>query len=446
MDKNKKVIICISLASVLAFIDACFYPKAFIDWNIPFYAVCIALLIISAFLFFFAFFTAREKKNPLIRALISTVIYAALLMGITPVVNNGIFGSVAPWGSVFVNTVLNFLFHIIMLVLINKATGKKLFKAAAALALVVIIGLPVSIMGTIPNFKATNFIIYDTEKNYRERIEKIEIYENTIETAVPQTEVYKIISEHLNSPLPEGKTEKKVLVLGWDGARADIFAESYPMEAVQRVLGAGGKALISYCGGKPYPEKITQATSTAPGWCTMLTGVWADKHMIEGNGIEKNNDYLSLLVSATEEELIDSSAFYFSWDGHLETYKGEIEYVKQNNLDVSFVYNEDGDDGTYNAALADISSPDCSDFIFTIIEYCDMWGHEYGFWNSNPKYQDAMKNSSDIGVALINEVEKRSTYENEDWLILITSDHGGYVRGHGGETIMERMMFIITNK
>ena len=446
MDKNKKLIICTVLASILALIDACFYPKAFTDWNIPFYALCIALLIIAAFLFSFALFTAREKKNPVIPSLILTVVYAALLMGITPVVNNGIFGSVAPWGSVFVNTILNFLFHTVMLILINKAAGKKLFKATGLCALVIVIGLPVSIMGTLPNFNATSFVLFDTEKNYRERIEEIEIYENTIETAVPQTDVYKIINEHLNSPLPEGKTEKKVLVLGWDGARADIFAEDYPMEVTQRLLDAGGKAVIAYCGGTPYPEKTTQATSTAPGWCTMLTGVWADKHLIDGNGIEKNNDYLSLLVTAVESELIDKSAFYFSWDGHLETYNNEIKYAKENNLDVSFVYNEDGDDGTYNSALADINSPDCSDFIFTIIEYCDKWGHEFGFWNSTPEYQDAMKNSSDIGVALTDAVKKRPTYESEDWLIVITSDHGGYVRGHGGETIMERMMFIVTNK
>ena len=47
---------------------------------------------------------------------------------------------------------------------------------------------------------------------------------------------------------------------------------------------------------------------------------------------------------------------------------------------------------------------------------------------------------------LIEAVKARPTYETEDWLILITSDHGGYVRGHGGSTLMERMMFIVTNK
>ena len=47
---------------------------------------------------------------------------------------------------------------------------------------------------------------------------------------------------------------------------------------------------------------------------------------------------------------------------------------------------------------------------------------------------------------IIEAVEARKTYDTEDWLILITTDHGGSGTGHGGPSFEERMTFIISNK
>lgn len=72
----------------------------------------------------------------------------------------------------------------------------------------------------------------DTEALYRETVLSIG-YENTVETAIPQTEIYDMITEHFASPLPEGKTEKKAIVIGYDGCCADAlkFAEN-PVSAL----------------------------------------------------------------------------------------------------------------------------------------------------------------------------------------------------------------------
>lgn len=47
---------------------------------------------------------------------------------------------------------------------------------------------------------------------------------------------------------------------------------------------------------------------------------------------------------------------------------------------------------------------------------------------------------------VIEAIKARKNYENEDWLIILTSDHGGFVTSHGGFTIQERMTFIVINK
>ncbi len=452
MKQTEKVRLYALIASVLAFVNACAYPVIFIKWIVPLYAVCVVIYAAAAFLLFLALFTAKHSEKPIRPAVIGAVIYVALLMGVTPLVNNGIFGAVAPWGSVLVNTALNFCFWLVMLRQIRKHTGEAFSGKALLCALLVIVGLPVSLLTTAPNMKATGFIVLDTVKNYEKRMETIEIYSNTLETAVPQTQVYDMVMDHLKAPLPAGKTEKKVLVLGWDGCRADAMCLTDHRQAVNALLADGGKAYIAYCGGANYPAPITQETATMEGWTTMFTGLWGtDGHGVTGFDDVRTAKVNGFLTTAIEDGLIDSSAFCFSWSGHFDTYKDEIAYDEANRVNAAWLFSEgeeggEGDDGTFQKAMAELQKPDCPDLLFTIFEYCDYYGHTYGFWNDTPQYEEAFRKSNETGKALIDAVKARPSYETEDWLILISSDHGGYVRGHGGDTLMERMMFIVTTK
>ncbi len=308
----------------------------------------------------------------------------------------------------------------------------------------VIVSFFMMIIGT---FSGTNFD--DKPKAYEENVASVEAYTNTLDSAVPQTELYSRIKAHFEAPLAEGKTEKKVIVIGYDGCRADALTmlDKNGEGGISYLLANGATAEIAYCGGVNYPAINTQATSTAPGWCSILTGQWADVHGITDNDIEKSNDTLTLLTTLVEDETIDSSAFYVSWDGHFnkegKTYWQEKHYVEEKGLAVNFL-DADDDLGTVSNTVSDLQNADCSDFIFSIIEHTDHAGHDTGFSINNPDYQKAFVDSETDGRAIINAVESRPTYATEDWLIIITSDHGGYNTGHGMLTIQERMTFIIT--
>lgn len=288
----------------------------------------------------------------------------------------------------------------------------------------------------------------DTVSDYKETVNSVDAYTNTLETAIPQTELYGIIKNHFESPLAEGKTEKKAIVIGYDGCRADALSllDNEANGGISYLLANGATAQLSYCGGKNYPAFNTQATSTAPGWASILTGEWADVHGITDNGIEKSNDTLTLLTSLVESKTADSSAFYVSWNGHFggedTTYIQEKNYIEEKNLNVSFV-DADDDIGTLANTLSDVKSADCSDFIFTILEHTDHIGHDTGFSINNPEYAKSFADAEADGRAIINAIESRETYASEDWLIIITSDHGGYNTGHGFVTIQERMTFIV---
>ena len=141
----------------------------------------------------------------------------------------------------------------------------------------------------------------DTEELFRHNISSVN-YENTIETAYPQTDIYYIVNDHFKSDLPEGKTEKKAIILGFDGCRADVLTEvQEENSAVKTMLDDGASINLLYCGGVNYPDgENTQATSTAPGWCSLLTGVWADKNGVYGNGQPKNMEHKTLMTELCE--------------------------------------------------------------------------------------------------------------------------------------------------
>ena len=323
---------------------------------------------------------------------------------------------------------------------------KKIIIAVVAVILVLAVaGVAIALCLTPPYAKDEN----DTEALYRQNIASIN-YENTVETAYPQTDLYKIIDEHFRSELPEGKAEKKAIVLGFDGCRADALTQmQQENSAVNALLQDGASINLLYCGGVNYPEINTQDTSTAPGWCSILTGVWADKHGITGNDITKSMDTKTLMTTLTEEEVIDSASFITKWAGHFSrknaTYLLEKEYCEENGLGVSFNKCKNND-ASHEFVMQEVAKQDCADFIFVIYEHTDSTGHNLGFSINNPDYKEAFKESDACAYETLEAIKARETYETEDWLIIVTSDHGGFGTGHGKESIQERMTFVVMNK
>lgn len=287
--------------------------------------------------------------------------------------------------------------------------------------------------------------------SYTEKLEKIKILENTWQDAVNQSEIFSLVNRHFFTPLPEGKKVKKAIVIGYDGCTCEMlnFLDRVDRGAVKYLIANGGHGVFSYAGGMPYPKPIIQDTSTASGWCTMLTGNLAPNSKVFENGVTKDVEPKTLLIKLVEDKRIKSSAFYVSWEGHFSeenaTYLKEKEYIAQKQLKSVFACADD-DDGTRENVLNDINSSDCSDFIFCILEYTDHFGHEVDYLPEKEGYMQAFLSAEKTGMDFVEAIEKRPSFNEEDWLILITSDHGGYQCGHGGPTLQERITYIISNK
>ena len=98
-----------------------------------------------------------------------------------------------------------------------------------------------------------------------------------------------------------------------------------------------------------------------------------------------------------------------------------------------------GTHGTYKA------DPDVVFFFYSDV---DTVGHQYGFDPSVPQYLAEIADTDQkIGRAL-DSIAARSTFASEDWLIVVTSDHGGSKDGshHGNTAEKRRIPFIVSGR
>lgn len=291
------------------------------------------------------------------------------------------------------------------------------------------------------------------EKTYANELQAAGMFDNKAEEALPQTIAHKLMKEHFEAPLAQGKTTKKAILLGYDGYRADGLEniKDSAESAVMYIKSQGG--LYHAFSGGIKDSETQQATSTAPSWMAILTGGWgADYNGITDNSQIKNEDAETFLTMVAKSG--KPVSFTTSWREHTSlSYRPDILMSIRENLPAEYTHQPD-DAGTYYQVMKYVSKPagvektakEDPDAIFFTFEHTDHAGHNTGFGNGNEEYINACKEADEWGYDIIKTIEARSTYETEDWLIVIITDHGGTETGHGGQTPFERMTWIACNK
>ncbi len=222
---------------------------------------------------------------------------------------------------------------------------------------------------------------------------------------------------------------RKVLIIGIDGTRSD---------ALQQANTPNLDALIAN-GLYTYDAWHCGITVSGPSWSTIMTGVWWNKHGVTSNTYtgSKFNEfpyfttYASNMlpnlkcVQVVEWAPMSDNVYYDSWDLKLKT--------------------PDGDGAsTASVASAQLADPDL-DCMFVYFDAVDLTGHSSGFSPTNPSYIQAIENVDTHVGTVINAVHNRPNYANENWLILVITDHGGIGTGHGGITYEERHIWWIAS-
>jgi predicted AlkP superfamily pyrophosphatase or phosphodiesterase len=287
--------------------------------------------------------------------------------------------------------------------------------------------------------------------DYARRLNRQGACDNDARQSLPQTAIFGIVTEHFRQKRADGRAPKALIVVH-DGARADLLGRLEGMEdsGVNALRAEGGRLYHMYTGGSMY--FCRQKTSTNPAFATIVTGKWvAEKdgtgHGVTQNGVRKPVEPKSFFTVLLEEGLAEQTVFAASWGGHFKSgdahLAAEREALAEKGLNARWAFAEN-DAETLARALEEIRDPGAG-LVMVSLEHCDHAGHSKGYGNHIPAYVESIRTSERDAYKLIQAVKERPAYDEEDWLLIVTSDHGGNGTWH--DTYMvARQVFFATNK
>ena len=220
---------------------------------------------------------------------------------------------------------------------------------------------------------------------------------------------------------------KKVLIIGIDGCRADAL-ELANTPVLDNLIQNG---IYS-------PDALNDdITVSGPGWSAILCGVWSDKHLSIDNSFN-NTDYFNFPPIFKYAEDFDDNLNTVSICNWNPINDNIVQNYADFKLNVSSDYDVSSEASTY------ITNND-PDLIFLHFDDVDHAGHNYGFSPNITEYITSIEAVDDLLDPVMQAIYQRPNYLNEDWIILVTSDHGGVGTSHGGTSIEHENVVVIVS-
>lgn len=230
--------------------------------------------------------------------------------------------------------------------------------------------------------------------------------------------------------------QPKTLLIGVDGIQLEPYESLGPGTTLSKRLHYG-KAFTGGVSGQP----SEQATLAGPGWMTVLTGVWANKHGVI-NDDEKWRlapSYPSLFGRLREAKPNAYLSSVVNWPAINTAFllrDAPLIDVRESGLDDQQVIDRS----------VQIIRGTPADFTFIQLGDPERVGRDNGFGH---RYQQALR-TADLRIGrMLDEVEARSyRHPEEDWLVIVTTDHGRDERGrgHGQGSTQEKTIFFASNR
>lgn len=203
-------------------------------------------------------------------------------------------------------------------------------------------------------------------------------------------------------------------------------------------------------------------TISAIGYMNILTGTWMNKHNVNGNSnLNPNYNYWSIFRVAKEQTQNYTTALFSSWIDNRTVLLGENK-PENGNLKIDYVY--DGYEldtinfpvKKLNLHIFDIDSKVAMEASHSIrnnapdLSWVYLWYTDDGFHSKGDgQFMDDYVRKTDNLLAPIWEAVKyREKHFNEEWLFIITTDHGRTENGHshGGQSERERSVWVACNQ
>ena len=226
-----------------------------------------------------------------------------------------------------------------------------------------------------------------------------------------------------------------VLVIGIDGLRPDAMQKAKTPN-IDALIQNGAVSFQCQILGERYRKNDTV---TAPGWSSILTGVWADKHGVQDNSFKAKQfdkyphffarikSQFPSLKTASFLDLPQTNEYVVA---HADFQYGYLESVPARS--------RAGKDSLIATEASKLIAAKDYQAVFVYFGNCDGVGHKKGFHPSVSQYRDVIHQTDSYIGKLLSAIKSRPNHEDENWLILLTADHGGKGTGHSrGQKVPE---------
>jgi hypothetical protein len=255
---------------------------------------------------------------------------------------------------------------------------------------------------------------------------------------------------------PPGTSLDKVLVIGTDGTRWDL------LDAAMRSGRAPALARLRREGfGRPSLLEYAPATFTLSevGWSSIASGVWEDKHGVDGSAFNRDpgqatkNGYADFLTRIERVRPRTSTFLASDWDNIGLAENGGPIFGRA--MDVNFAARvrqetleawDQGDEEVTRAAERYLRHGD-PDAGFVYLGLVDETAHLAG--SATPRYARSITTTDRRIGRLLRAIRSRPAHVFESWTIIVTTDHGQRPlsepspASHLRDTPLERTSFLI---
>ncbi len=271
--------------------------------------------------------------------------------------------------------------------------------------------------------------------------------------------VIVVVLALLHAAEVHAQSARKAVFILLDGIPADVI-ERVHTPALDSIAARGAYARAHVGGELGGPTETP--TVSAPGYMSLITGTWGNKHNVRGNYNQSPNyAYWNVFRIVETAEPERRTALFTTWTDNRTVLIGvgrpgagefTIDHVADGfELDtVAYPHDRESryvraiDDRVASEAAAHIASVG-PDLTWVYLQHTDDAGHAHG---DSERFHTAIE-EADARVGRIWAAVQQRQALGEDWMIVVTTDHGRDPqrgRGHGGQSERERRTWIVTNK
>lgn len=188
-------------------------------------------------------------------------------------------------------------------------------------------------------------------------------------------------------------------------------------------------------GAWTFHARSVMPTSSSPNWASMIMGAGPEQHGVTSNDWQPDKFEISPTVKGPggffptifsvlrEQKPKSVLGVFHDWDGY-----GRL--VEKKLVDI--VEDLDGPTNTIRRAVEFLKDRKPT-YTFIHLDPVDHAGHESG--HGTPEYYASVEVADQLIGEVVSAIEQAGMKPST--LLLITADHGGKAKGHGGATMME---------